>query len=228
MKSACPTIISFYTTNSPYYVKHGERFIKRINQLNPHGKFDVDVEKKDWKLSWSDACCKKQEFIRDKLIEHGKILWIDIDTHIERLPTEICEYDLSVGWEKHFRVTRGESNINPDMVLCDVCYAQNDSCSRAFFDELIENLKNVKKGGDHGSMLDTWYKFRMLTTCQKFDFIDASWRKIGISGNELTVDGSAQPHQRIDQSVFRNRNKIRQNARPIITKRTNKNPRRKR
>ena len=141
MKNVNPTIISFYTTNSPYYINHGERFIDHINNLNTKAEkqgrqtFNVDVQKKDWNLSWSDACCKKQEFIRDKLIEHGKILWIDIDTHLERLPTDICKYDLSVGWEKHFRVTKGMRNTNPDMVLCDVCYAQNDSCSRAFFDE---------------------------------------------------------------------------------------------
>lgn len=224
MKPAHPTIISFYTTNSPYYTNHGERFINRITDLNKDKKFNVDVQKKDWNLSWSDACCKKQEFIRDKLVEHGRILWIDIDTEVKRLPTEICNYDLSVGWEKHFRVKTGHGNPNPDMVLCDVCYAQNDSCSRAFFDELIENLKSVKKGGDHDPMLQTWYKFRMSPTCQKFDFIDASWRKIGISGNEMRDGGSGPPQA--GRQVARIKNKVR--SRPRITNRTSNNPRRKR
>jgi len=224
-----PTIISFYTTNSPYYMQWGEKFIKRINHLNAeaeqHGKptFNFAVQKMIGNLSWSDACCQKPKFIRDKLIEHDRILWIDIDSHLSALPTNIIDCNLSVGWEKHYALNSRIGNLNSDMVLCDVCYAQNDSCSRDFFDEVIkkvnERVKNGNPEGDHGDMLDIWYKFRNSPTCgSTFDFIDASWRTIGISGNERP--GMA--------AHFRNTQKQKAIRKPRITNRSQSNPRRKR
>jgi hypothetical protein len=200
-----PKIVSFYTPD-PYYKKWGKRFISRLDELNSKNKktrsgpvFDYDiVEIEKGKNDWSTMCCRKQQFIKDKMIEHGKILWIDIDTFLYALPNGVEDYDFDVAWEQHFRV-KGRPSSNQNTVLCDVCYAQNSIHSRRFFDETIKAVKDVSEGGDHDGMLQVWYKFiteqgqiTKRNTARangepdmKFGFLDASWRKIGISGNEM-------------------------------------------
>lgn len=117
-----PTVIGFYTINTPY-----EEEIKGMEKSMRFFGFDVMTTGVPSRNSWSENCYFKPTYIRQMMEANPdkQLVWADADARMRRYPTELFEFLKSnnsfsiatsfVDWKKiNPAMTRGRNDVLPE------------------------------------------------------------------------------------------------------------------
>lgn len=192
----CPTLVSFYTLDE-YYGFHANNLMTKIKQLNDRSaiKFTYDFKIYSRKPgdTWSKITFAKPVYIREWLDKYEHIIWIDIDSKLNRLPTMPSDYMIDSPYDLA-AIDRGDG-----VALDYLWYVRRTPATLKFFEDIASKIKkeyednldvSVREGGDHDAVLKVLAEYK-VNNPERFGLLgDGSfglsngWVTYGISGNE--------------------------------------------
>jgi len=155
-----PTVVSFYSGDE-YYYKCAEALKSDCERLGL--KYVIKELQFDKEFNWAELCKRKVHFYQEMLNEiDGPILWVDVDTKINKLPDFLENNPFDFG--AFFRGFKGLHEIKPYMYSRfwspTVLFFNKNAIMKEFVDYMVFQADSYQGAATDDYFLEeAWLKF---------------------------------------------------------------------